>query len=104
MSDFRADVRVRPLNGRVLVREKEGDRTPGGIILPPSSTTRLMIGEVLDVSPGYYTGNSYREHQVHIGDTVIYPWKAGADVNIEEDHCRLVHENEIVAILEGYNG
>jgi chaperonin GroES len=108
MGDFLLGVKPRPLNGRVMVKMQGGEyETSGGIIVPSTTSERPMCGEVVETSEGYYDNGIFRRHTVQIGDTVIFPWKAGFDLYLEDEgkseEYRFVHETEIIAILGGVN-
>lgn len=104
MGDFPLGIDPKPINGRVLVRMIGNVRkTSGGIHIPETATEYPLHGVVEELSPGWYEGGLFRPHQVAIGDTVIFNWKAGFDLQLEEVEYRLVHEKEILAILRGLN-
>jgi chaperonin GroES len=104
MGDFNRTVDPKPINGGVLVRMLEdADRTSGGIIIPETVASRPMLGVVEETSDGYLTDGVMRYHEVHIGDVVIFNWKAGFDLQLDDEDFRIIHEREILAILRGYN-
>lgn len=108
MGDFPLNVDPRPLNGYVLVRMVGSTEiTSGGLYLPKSAHERPIQGKVEEVSPGWYEGMMYRSHQVAIGDVVIFNWKAGFDLRLDDGDetidFRIVHERDIIAILRGVN-
>jgi chaperonin GroES len=104
MGDFPRWVDPKPINGQVLIEMSTGSRTTsGGIHLPDSVKSYPMMGKVAEISPGWYEEGYLRPHQVAIGDTVIFNWKAGVDLLLDDDEFRIVHEREILAILRGVN-
>lgn len=105
MGDFPLGVDPKPINGRVLVQVVgDADKTSGGIVIPDSVVSRPMQGLVEEISEGYYDkGGVFRNHTVHIGDVVIFNWKAGFDLQLDDVNYRIVHEEEIIAILRGVN-
>jgi chaperonin GroES len=104
MGDFPLGVDPKPINGRVLIRMIGNSRkTSGGIHIPDTAHEYPVQGVVEELSPGWYEEGLFRGHQVAIGDTVIFNWKAGFDLLLDETEFRLIHEKEILAILRGVN-
>lgn len=104
MGDFPLSIDPKPINGRVLVRiVGNSRRTSGGIEIPDTAHEYPVQGVVEEVSEGYYEEGMFRPHSVHIGDTVIFNWKAGFDLYLDKTEYRLVHEKEILAVLRGVN-
>lgn len=102
MGDFPLGVDPKPINGQVLVRMVKGGRqTSGGIHLPETVKAYPILGKVEEISPGWYEEGLFRDHQVAIGDTVIFNWKAGVDLYLDDIEFRIVHEKDILAILRG---
>ena len=75
----------------------------GDFPLPETARSRPVQGRVEEVSRGYYEEGIFREHEVHIGDIVIFPFGSGFDLVLDEIEYRIIHEKEIVAILRGVN-
>jgi chaperonin GroES len=104
MGDFPLSIDPKPINGRVLVRIVGNSRkTTGGIEIPETAHEYPVQGIVEELSPGWYEEGVFRTHQVAIGDTVIFNFKAGFDLYLDKTEFRLVHEKEILAILRGVN-
>jgi len=105
MGDFSRNVDPVPLNGGVLVRVVGNSQmTTGGIYLPETASTRPVQGVVECVSRGYYDpSGSWLDHEVHIGDVVIFNWRSGFDLILDDAEYRIIHERDIVAILKGAN-
>ena len=104
MGDFPLGVDPRPINGRVLVRLiGNTKKTSGGIHLPDTAHEYPVQGKVEELSPGWYVDGYLRPHQVAIGDIVIFNWKSGFDLKLDDIEYRIIHENDILAILRGVN-
>ena len=104
MSDFPRDIDPRPINGKVLVKMTGNSQTtPGGIHIPDTAKEYPMQGTVVEISPGWYEAGLFRSHQVAIGDAVIFNWKVGFDLILDDVAYRIIHENDIQAILRGAN-
>jgi chaperonin GroES len=104
MSDFSSGVKVFPLNGKVFVKIfSNSKKTPGGIHIPETAKEVPIQGKVVAVSSGIYENGTYRPHDLHEGDHVVFNWKSGVDVYIEDVEYRLLAEKDILARIEGVN-
>jgi chaperonin GroES len=104
MGDFARSVDPKPINGRLLVKIiGNSRRSSGGLYIPETASTFPMQGTVEEVSEGYYDGMVFRNHTVMIGDVIIFDWKAGFYLNLDETEYRIIHENEVLAILREVN-
>lgn len=104
MGDFPLKVDPKPINGKVLVRMIDKARkTSHGLYIPETAKEYPMQGIVAELSPGWYEEGVFREHQVAIGDTVVFNWKAGFDLQLDDVDFRIIHEKDILIILRGIN-
>jgi chaperonin GroES len=103
MGDFPRSADPVPINGGVLVRIiGNSNRTSGGLFLPETATTRPVQGVVEEVSRGYFDlSGVWRTHEVQIGDVVIFTWREGFDLILDDIEYRIIQEKDIVAILKG---
>ena len=93
------DLRVRPLDDRVVVEPVEAEeRTAGGIVLPDSAKEKPQRGTVVSVGPGKLLENGQRgDLSVSIGDLVIYGKYSGTDVEIDGRDVKILREGDILA-------
>jgi chaperonin GroES len=109
MGDFSLSSNPVPMNGNVLIRIiGNAKQSPGGIIIPDNVKNMPIQGVVEAVSQGYVREGLFMPHEVHIGDVVIFNWKVGTDLFLDDENgnsieFRIVHEKDIVAILKGVN-
>jgi chaperonin GroES len=91
-----------PLDDRVVIKQSEAEeKTSGGIILPDTAKEKPQRGKVVAVGPGKMTDKSQRsEMTVKKGDEVIYSKYIGNDVEIDGVKYVIVHENDILGIIE----
>jgi chaperonin GroES len=107
MGDFPIDVEPIPLWGHVLVRLiGNSTKSAGGIVIPETVVNRPVQGVVEAVSDGNFIMDGHLvSHKVHIGDTVIFNWKSGFDLVLDDGvasvEYRIIAERDIVAILKG---
>ena len=60
-----------------------------------------MYGEVLAVGPGKYNEDGKRiVMNVKVGDKVLYSKYGGTDLTHDNDDLLILHENDILAIID----
>jgi chaperonin GroES len=94
-----ANVRLRPLDDRVVVEPQEAEeRTSGGIVLPDTAKEKPQRGKVVSVGPGKLLDNGKRgELSVGVGDVVIYGKYSGSDIEVSGKDVKILRETEILA-------
>ena len=108
MSDFPIGVDPRPIGGSVLIRLfGNATKTAGGILIPETVVNKPVQGIVERVSQGVVREGVMFPHEVHEGDVVIFNWKVGFDLILDDGtnpvYYRIVPEKDIIAILKGVN-
>jgi chaperonin GroES len=93
------ELRIRPLDDRVVVEPLEAEgKTTGGILLPDSAKEKPQRGRVLAVGPGKLLDNGKRsELSVGKGDEVIYGRYAGNDIEVDGRQIKIMRESDILA-------
>jgi len=91
-----------PLDDRVVIKQSEAeDKSAGGIILPDAAKEKPQRGKVVAVGPGKMMDDGKRsEMSVKKGDEVLYAKYLGNDVEIDGDKYVILHENDILGIIE----
>ena len=94
---------LRPLQDRVIVeRDKEQDRSKGGIIIPDTAKEKPVEGHVIAVGNGKQLENGrVRPLDVKIGDRVLFGKYGGTEVKVDGTERLIVREEDILAIIEG---
>ncbi len=94
-----AELKIRPLDDRVVVEPLEAEeKTPGGILLPDTAKQKPQKGKVVAVGPGKLKDNGERiTLAVVVGDEVIYGKYAGNDVEVSGKDLKIMRENDILA-------
>ncbi len=94
-----ANLRLRPLDDRVVVEPVEAEeRTAGGIVLPDSAKEKPQRGMVISVGPGKLMDNGNRgELGIAIGDQVIYGKYSGTDIDVDGHEIKILRESDILA-------
>ena len=99
MIDSVAD--IKPVGDKILVlRDKTGELTEGGVVLPEGIRDELDTGVVLAVGPGKVNGRGAPiPPQVHAGDRVQFIPFAGTDIEVGGVTYMLMPEAEIIGVL-----
>jgi len=94
-------MKLKPLHDRVVIRRvEEGDRSPGGIVIPDNAKDKPQRGEVLAVGPGEaLDSGQVRALAVSVGDSVLFGKYTGSEVTIEGEELVVLKESDILAII-----
>src|SRR3954453_8940963 len=94
-----SNLRVRPLDDRVVVEPLEAEeKTAGGILVPDSARQKPQGGRVLAVGPGKVNDNGERSVVAVVkGDEVLYGRYSGADIEVENREVKTLRESDILA-------
>ena len=91
-----ANVNIRPLSDRVLIKPAEMEqKTASGIIIPDTAKEKPMRGEVVAVGPG----KKDEPMSVKVGDQVLYGKYSGTEIAIDGIDYLIMRENDIYAII-----
>ena len=92
-------LKVRPLDDRVVVEPLEAEeKTAGGILLPDSAKQKPQRGRVLAVGPGKLRDDGGRSAvAVAKGDEVLYGRYGGNDIEVEGREIKILRESDILA-------
>ena len=93
---------IRPLHDFVIVRrQEEAHVSRGGIVIPDSATEKSVQGEVLAVGNGrILKGGNVLAPEVAAGDRVLFGKYAGTEIRLEGEELLVMHETDIMAVLE----
>lgn len=93
---------LRPITDHVLIRRAVGpEMSPGGIVIPDNAKEKPAEGEVLAVGSGKVNKDgSVRAPQVMRGDCVLFTRYNAIDVELDGEKYVVVHEDEILAVLQ----
>jgi chaperonin GroES len=94
-----AELKVRPLEDRVVVEPLEAEeKTAGGILLPDTAREKPQRGRVLAVGPGKSNEDGKRfPIAVAVGDEVLYGRYAGNEVEVGGKEVKIMRESDILA-------
>jgi chaperonin GroES len=93
------NLKIRPLDDRVVVEPVEAEeKTAGGILLPDTAKQKPQRGVVLAVGPGKLSDKGERTPvSVSKGDEVIYGRYAGNDIQLDRREVKILRESDILA-------
>jgi chaperonin GroES len=91
-----AEVSVKPLADRVLVKPAEAEtKTAGGIIIPDTAKEKPQKGTVVAVGPG----KKDEPTTVKVGDSILYGKYSGTEINVDGNEYLIMRESDIFAII-----
>jgi len=93
------DVKIRPLDDRVVVEPLEAEeKTAGGILLPDTAKQKPQRGRIVATGAGKMQDNGKRAAlAVAKGDEVIYGKYSGNDIKIGGQEYKILRETDILA-------
>ena len=92
---------IKPLQDRVLVRQKEAEKTTqSGLIIPDNAQEKPQEGTVIAIGDGKLLDNGITvKPSVKIGDRVIYGKYGGTEIVVEGETMLLMRESDIYCIV-----
>ena len=93
------DMKLRPLDDRVVVEPQEAEEvTAGGIVLPDTAKVKPQRGKVIATGPGKLLDSGSRgELSVKVGDEVIYGKYSGTEIELDGREVKILRESDILA-------
>lgn len=93
------DVKLRPLDDRVVVEPMEAEQmTAGGIVLPDTAKEKPQRGTIVSVGPGKLMDSGERgTMSVKVGDEVIYGKYSGTEIELNGQDVKILREADILA-------
>ncbi|MGY3750122.1 co-chaperone GroES [Vagococcus acidifermentans] len=93
---------LKPLGDRVIIEVTEvEEKTVGGLVLTSASKEKSQTGSVIAVGDGRILDNGTKlPLSVEVGQTVMFEKYAGSEVKYEGKEYLIVHEKDIVAVVE----
>ena len=93
------DIKLRPLDDRVVVEPMDAEEvTAGGIVLPDTAREKPQRGTVVAVGPGKLLDSGERgQLSVAVGDEVIFGKYSGSEVEVDGREVKILRESDILA-------
>jgi chaperonin GroES len=98
----KVNIKIRPLQDRVIVKRiEEQEKTKGGIIIPDTAKEKPMEGKVIAVGKGkVLEDGKIHPLDVKAGDRVLFAKYAGTEVKINEEEHLIMREDDILGVIE----
>jgi chaperonin GroES len=96
------NMKIRPLQDRILVKRVEAEeKTASGIIIPDNAKEKPMEGEVIAVGNGRILENGERTNlDVKVGDRVLFSKYAGSEVKVNGLEHLILREEDILGVID----
>jgi chaperonin GroES len=97
----KAELNVRPLHDRILVRRMaEEEKTAGGIIIPDTAKEKPMRGEVVATGKGRITDDGkVLPLEVKVGDKVLFSKYQGTEFKLEGVEYLMLEESQVLGVF-----
>jgi chaperonin GroES len=97
----KADIGVRPLHDRVLVRRMpEEMKTAGGLIIPDTAKEKPQRGEIVAAGKGRVTDEGkVTPLDVKVGDKVLFGKYSGTELKLNGEEYLMMREEDILGIM-----
>ena len=97
----KAEIGVRPLHDRVLVRRTpEETKTAGGIIIPDTAKEKPQRGEIVATGKGRVTEEGkVTPLDVKVGDKILFGKYSGTELKLNGDEYLMMKEEDILGIM-----
>ena len=97
----KAEVGVRPLHDRVLVRRMpEEMKTAGGIIIPETAKEKPQRGEIMAAGKGRVTEEGkVTPLDVKVGDKILFGKYSGTELKLNGEEYLMMKEEDILGIM-----
>ena len=94
-----SELKVRPLDDRLVVEPLEAEeKTTGGILLPDTAKQKPQRGRVLAAGPGKLRDTGERHAlNLKVGDEVLYGKYSGSEVEVEGRELKILRETDVLA-------
>lgn len=87
-------MKLKPINGRILLKPQEvAEKTSGGIYIPDTARDKIHEGKIVDM-PKDLTD------EVVVGDVVIYKEYSGTEVTFDGEKYLIVTVDDLLAKYE----
>jgi chaperonin GroES len=96
------EVKIKPLEDRVLVTLDENEQTTAsGLVIPDTAKEKPQQGTVVAVGPGKRSDQSGEiiPMDVNAGDTVLFSKYGGTEVKVEGQEYLILSARDILAVI-----
>ena len=96
------EVKIKPLEDRVLVTvDEQEETTASGLVIPDTAKEKPQQGTVVAVGPGKRSEHTGDVHapDVNEGDTVLFSKYGGTEVKLEGQEYLILSARDILAVF-----
>ena len=98
-----SDIKIVPLGNRVVVKPQDvQEKTPGGLVIPPSAADekRPAFGKVVKLGTGKDKDGKVLKFDVKIGDLVYFKKYSPEEVEVDNQEYYILDAEDILAIVK----
>lgn len=97
-----AEVKVRPLFDRIIVRREEPKEVVlGGIVIPDTAKEKPLEGTIIAVGQGKRADSGqFMTPVVKKGDKILIGKYSGTEVKVNGEDYVIIREDDILAVIE----
>lgn len=98
-----SDIKIVPLGKRVVIKPQDlQDKTPGGLVIPPSATDdkRPAYGEVVKLGIGNDKNGKAIKFDVKVGDLVYFKRYSPEEIEVDGKEYLVLDAEDIIAIVK----
>jgi chaperonin GroES len=98
----RRQVKIRPLQDRVIVKRiQEEEKTKGGIIIPDTAKEKPQEGKVVAVGKGKANDDGkVVPLDVKVNDRILFGKYSGSEIVIDGEEHLIMREEDILGVIE----
>lgn len=97
--DYPKEPRYAPKRGAILIRKRERDASPSGLVLPTNMERSLREGEVVMVGAERFFENGVKvPMDVKVGDVVLYQEQAALTLDPHDPSLAMIVEENMLAV------
>jgi chaperonin GroES len=95
-------VKIRPLQDRVIVKRiEEEEKTKGGIIIPDTAKEKPQEGKVVAVGKGKLNEDGkVVPLDVKVNDRILFGKYSGSEITIDGEEHLIMREEDILGVIE----
>lgn len=98
-----SEINISPLGSRVLVKPQEvQERTPGGLVIPPSASEdkRSGFGEVVKLGSGKDKDGKAIKFDIKVGDKVYFKKYSPEEIEVDGNDLLILDTEDILAVAK----
>ena len=99
-----AEITLRPLDDRIVVRPAEAEQTTvSGLVIPDTAKEKPQQGTVLAVGPGRRSEQTGELIPLDVkeGDVVVYSKYGGTEITVGNEDLLILSSRDVLAINDG---